>query len=953
MLEDNENDYIVTRDLLSQIKGKSFELVWITNHDTASEAMRRNDYDIYLFKYQFFQQNGLKLLNEVALNSDKAPIILLGESELAVEAMKAGAMDYLVKDQIDPPLLERSIRYVIDRTQTLKALRESQLRLESVLSSLKDVVWSVRATTFETLYISPAAETIYGRSVSEFFENPRLWFEVVHPDDRERVWSLSQVLLQVGSKDLEYRIIRPDGEVRWIHDRGRLAHNASCGGLRIDGIATDITSRKLAEEEKQKFISLVENSSDFIAMSSIEGKLLFVNEAGFKLVGLDNLEEALSKNIAEYFPADAFQQFCEMTMPKLMTIGRSEGEGQLRHFKTGKSIDVQRSCFAIRHPQTDEFMCFATVQRDITERNQAQKQLQLLESAVKHATESIVITTANLDLPGPEITFVNPAFTKITGYTATDAIGKTPRILQGPKTDRASLNQLRQCLSQGKLFSGETINYRKDGTEFYLEWHVAPISNARGEITHFVAVQRDITERKHVTEQLLHHAFNDALTSLPNRRLFMERLSQAAKIGRQRKNSMFAVLFIDLDGFKVINDSLGHAIGDQLLVTICRRLETCLRYRDTLARLGGDEFALLLEDIKDANDAIDLAERIQEKLKLPFNLSGQKVFATATIGIALSSTDYDRPEDLLRNADTAMYRAKLLGKARHAVFDPSMYTCAVARLQLDIALRWAIKRQELRLHYQPIMSLFNSKIIGFEALVRWQHPERGLVMPNEFISVAEETGLIIPIGQWVLQEACCQMRLWEQQFSPDSLLTVSVNLSAKQFSQPDLIEQVKQILQKTGLDAHRLKLEITESVVMDNAEAATMMLKQLQALGVQLSIDDFGTGYSSLSYLHRFPTNTLKIDRSFVSRTNSEQEKWEIVWTIITLAHNLGMTVIAEGIETAEQLDKLRMLKCEYGQGYFFSKPLEAKSVGAWIKNVQQINLNGRTNFLSASNVDN
>jgi predicted signal transduction protein with EAL and GGDEF domain len=363
-------------------------------------------------------------------------------------------------------------------------------------------------------------------------------------------------------------------------------------------------------------------------------------------------------------------------------------------------------------------------------------------------------------------------------------------------------------------------------------------------------------------------------------------------------------------------------IGDQLLVGIARRLELCLRPGDTVARVGGDEFTILLEGVKDEAEAITVAERIQKELTLPFYLSGREVFTTASIGIAPGSTDYALPEEVLRDSDTAMYRAKSLGKARHEVFDKEMHAVAMNLLQMETDLRGACEREEFFIQYQAIVSLDDFGVRGFEALVRWQHPERGVISPLDFIPVAEESGQVVAIGQWALKEACRQMHEWQEQFPSDPPLFISVNLSSRQFTEPNLIDQVKEILEETGLAARSLKLEITESVVMENIDTATEMLKQLRALGVQLSIDDFGTGYSSLSYLHRFPIDTLKVDRSFVMRMADNNENSEIVRTILMLAQNLGMDVVAEGVETREQLALLRKLGCEYGQGYLFSKPV-------------------------------
>ena len=441
-------------------------------------------------------------------------------------------------------------------------------------------------------------------------------------------------------------------------------------------------------------------------------------------------------------------------------------------------------------------------------------------------------------------------------------------------------------------------------------------------------LEQNVAERQKSEEKLKHNAFHDALTSLPNRAHFIKRLQQA--ISQAKWQAEFAVLFVDLDRFKLVNDSLGHMVGDKLLVAIAQRLKTCLRPEDVVARLGGDEFAILLEQIKDVSDAVQVAKRIQDVLALPFNLAGQEIFTSASVGIARSTAGYMQPEDLLRDADTAMYRAKALGKARYAVFDTAMHDQVVSLLKLETDLQQAIRRREFQIYYQPIVSLKTGKIISFEALVRWQHPGLGLLSPAEFISVAEETGAIIPMGYWLLQEACLQLHAWQFQY-PEKQLSISVNLSSRQFSHPCLIEHLRQILCVTGLNQGSLKLEITESTIMENSASATDMLAQLRELEIDLHMDDFGTGYSSLSYLHRFPVDILKIDRSFINELNSSKEKAEIVRTIVMLARNLCMQTTAEGIETAEQLAQLRSLQCDYGQGYFFSEPVDREAAAELI----------------------
>lgn len=436
---------------------------------------------------------------------------------------------------------------------------------------------------------------------------------------------------------------------------------------------------------------------------------------------------------------------------------------------------------------------------------------------------------------------------------------------------------------------------------------------------------RDITERRRAEKQLLHDAFHDSLTGLPNRALFLDHLKLAVNHSRRRRGYLFAVLFIDLDRFKVVNDSLGHMVGDELLIAIARRLEICLRDGDTIARLGGDEFTILLDGIADYSDAQRVAERVQEVLEQPFGLAGRELFVTASVGIKYSGDGDEQPEDILRDADTAMYCAKTLGKAQYQVFDAEMHTHALTLLQVESDLRRAMEREELHVNYQPIVSLESGRICGFEALVRWHHPERGLISPCDFIPIAEETGLIIQIDRWVLRQACLQMRKWQETLPVTRQMKISVNLSCKQFMQPTIVRQVMETLRETGLDPRSLKLEITESVMMERGDYAMSVLEQLSGAGIELSLDDFGTGYSSLSYIHRFPVTALKIDQSFIKRIGGEQNG-EIVRAVVALARNLGLEVVAEGIETVMQLDQLKALGCGQGQGYYFSEPVGEQS---------------------------
>ncbi len=440
-------------------------------------------------------------------------------------------------------------------------------------------------------------------------------------------------------------------------------------------------------------------------------------------------------------------------------------------------------------------------------------------------------------------------------------------------------------------------------------------------------LQKEINHSQKLQSKLLNIALHDSLTGLPNRVLFIRQLENALNRAKQESSYQFALLFLDCDRFKVINDSLGHLVGDELLVAIARRLQACLLPIHTLARLGGDEFGILLENITDINIAIQVAERILQQLSLAFKLSRYEVFMNASIGISWGNKDYERPEYLLRDADTAMYRAKAQGRAKYHVFNPTMHQEAIQLLDLENDLRRAVERQEFLVYYQPIVSLTTGRISGFEALVRWQHPNRGLVSPIEFIPVAEETGLINAINTWVLRSACHQLSIWQHHPVTPEPLTISVNLSARLFSQPNLVEQIDRIIYETKINSAYLELEITESVIMENTNAIKIILQQLKQRKIKLIMDDFGTGYSSLSYLHSFPLNALKIDKSFVKRMQENKENMGLVPAMIGIANSMGMSAIAEGVETQEQLAQLRSLNCNFAQGYLFSKPIAEELV--------------------------
>src|SRR5580692_2309776 len=572
-------------------------------------------------------------------------------------------------------------------------------------------------------------------------------------------------------------------------------------------------------------------------------------------------------------------------------------------------------------------------------RRQLEERDQLFQLISENAADMIAL----VDGDGRRL-YNSPAYLKVLGYSPEDL--KTTSSIEQIHPD--DLQRVVQAAEKARLSGrGEPMEYRirhKDGSWRTLESTASPIRDAKGQTDKLVIVNRDITERKRAEELLAHNAFHDGLTNLPNRALFLDRLQHALTLSKRHANYKFAVLLIDIDEFKIVNDSLGHTAGDELLIKIGQRLKDAVRRADTvsrprnngaldrpgnddtLARLGGDEFTILLDDIRDPIEAVRVAERVQADLATPFVVNQQEIVISASIGITASTTPHTQAEDLLRDADIAMYRAKRAGKARCEVSDTAMHESAVKRLRLETDLRKAFDQGEFRVFYQPIVSLQTGKITGFEALTRWQRPE-GIVPPIEFIAVAEEIGLIIPMNRQLRREACQQLQSWQSEFPANPPLTMSVNITPKEFAQPDLASEIGKTLAEIGFDPSCLQLEIIETIAMGDAEKSGQVLAQLKALGVRLSIDDFGTGYSSLSRLRRIPVDTLKIDRAFIMHMDSDPESHEIVRIIIMLAHNLGLKVVAEGTETEEHIKLLKLLKCEMSQGYNYSRPADAQAM--------------------------
>lgn len=852
--------------------------------------------------------------------------------------------------------------------QKEKIKRLAQLSLEVAAGA---VFWI--GPDARIVYANKAACRLLGYSREELLD---LSIHDINPDLNPQGWTQHWLTVkQQGELTFECRQRRKDGQIKPVKVR---VNYLECEGQEyqcafvwdITGCGANPDMREpesacgaLRASEALHRLTL-SNVTEAVFITDDTGTFTFICPNAQQLFGYCVEEVKALGNISKLLGENLFEWEQLETALAIENIER-----QVKN-KAGKEltvlVNVKRFSIA---GGTVLYSC-----RDITERRHAEDALYEERERFRLLVESVKDYAIFMLDPVGRVVSWNAGAERITGYLSSEIIGQHFSCFYPSEEieEEKPWKALRVATVAGRL-EEEGHRVRNDGSKFWADVAIAALRDQFGYLRGFSIVIRDTTERKRIQEQLWRAAFYDSLTGTPNRAQLTDRLWDAVETCQQRPDYRFAVLLVDLDRFKLVNDSLGHSIGDLLLIAFARRLLTCLGSGDTLARLGGDEFAILLEDIKDISDATGVAEQIHALLKSPFHLNGHEIFTTASIGIAFSertaenpdgtshsSLNYEWPQDLLRDADTAMYRAKALGRARYEVFNTGMHLRAVTRLQLETDLRRAIQenlefsilncesaensnckipQSKLLLHYQPVVSLQTGMIAGFEALVRWQHPTRGLVSPAEFIPIAEDTRLILPLGQWVLREACLQLRQWHEQFPTLNYLTVNVNLSSFQIAAPNLVEQIDNILLESGLDASCLKLEITESALMENAAAATEVLEELRARNIHLCVDDFGTGYSSLSYLQSLPVSTLKIDRSFVSRLSAEKQNSEIVRAIVMLAHHLKMGVVAEGVETEEQLLQLLSLQCDFGQGYFFSKPIDKQAAEALIASAPQFSL--------------
>ncbi|MDD3354199.1 EAL domain-containing protein [Zoogloea sp.] len=760
------------------------------------------------------------------------------------------------------------------------------------------------------------------------------WTLGVHPEDFEHCTGTYLSHLAVRTPfEMEYRLRRHDGVYRWIIDTGWPIYTPSGRYSGYIGSCIDITDRRLAEaaaqEREMRLSTLLSSMGEGVIMRDERGKVLMHNATAAEILGMTDAELenwTICGNQIVYLNEDGTPADLE-SIPPVKAL--SSGQAQARLLGIDRADGQRRWLWVNSVPLFEEEigrpLGVVTTLADITAHRSNEEQLRLALTVFRHSVEAIIVTDAQ-----QRILSVNKAFSEVTGYNVADAIGRTPRMLiHSGKHDASFYADMWQDIQAHGFWQGEVTDRRKDGSLYPAALSISAVRDHNGRISHYVAVFSDITERKATEARIAFLAQHDPLTGLPNRTLLHDRLDQALATAA-RMHGRIALMFLDLDRFKTINDSLGHMVGDRLLQGVAERLSGCVRDSDTVSRQGGDEFLIVLTNIHAPGDAARVAEKILARLEAPFEVDGHLLGTSFSIGIALYPEDGASVETLMKNADTAMYHAKESGRNTYRFFDELMNANALERLQLENVLRRALERQEFQLYYQPQVDLASGRIIGMEALLRWFSSELGSVSPAHFIPLAEECGLIVPIGEWVLEEACRQARTWQDRGFP--AVPVAVNLSAMQFRRDDIVATVRKALANSALDGQWLELELTESLLMQSGSNVEATLAALKTLGVRMSIDDFGTGYSSLAYLKRFPVDRLKIDQSFVRDVTDDPDDAAIVRAIIQMGRSLRLEVIAEGTESPEQMDFLRDEGCTAAQGYLFSPPLPADAISELLR---------------------
>lgn len=899
LIEDDEDDYLIVRDLLNEVRQLQYQLDWVSDYDEALAIIAQKEHDLYLVDYRLGAENGLDLIAHAQALGVTAPLILLtgqDRNDLDASALDKGAADYLVKGEFNSQLLVRSIRYALSRAHAHNALVNSEARYRQLFDTSPEAIFVVDQQSLAILAANQTTIELHGYTREELLRMTVA--DVLSPKERKR---LSTAIKQVLSTD------EPCNQGIWVH-RVKGGHDVMLetliqkieygGAPAFLAMARNVTetmrARREVELKNKSFHQVFTNSLDGQLLVNQHGSVLYANPTATRLLGTQRTPLVESYLARPYQPGKLY----EWSIPR----------------NDGSILEAEVQC---TQTQWDGEPVRLLSLRDICERKTAEKKMRLLQRSLEACCNGMVICDALAeDLP---IIYVNSAFERITGYCAEEALGRNCRFLQKDEHDQAGISKIHIGLALQEEVHVVLRNFRKDGTPFWNELYITPVPNEQGEITHYIGVQNDISQQKRYESELAYNATHDTLTGLPNRTLLEDRLIQGCQISSRYKRSL-AVLYIDLDGFKPINESLGHSVGDRLLIEVAQRINQQVRPGDTVARLDSDRFVIVLPDLAREEDVLLVSKRLIDNIGHAYLIDNAELHITASIGITLNDGTIEQPSQLIQQANMAMNKAKQQGHNNFQWYTNNLEQRINDRVNLRNEMQKALEAEEFQLYYQPQVDGRNGKIIGVEALLRWAHVDHGFISPAQFIPVAEQTGQIIPLSDWVLRTACRNARSLADKGWSD--LVMAVNVSPVQFRRANFVETVLTALKEANLPASLLELEITETVLLDNTEKAVYTLHALKDIGVQISIDDFGTGFSSLNYLKRLPVDKIKIDHTFIQEVISDRHDAAITRGIISMAHHLELKVIAEGVETEPQVAFLRKNRCDEFQGYYFAKPM-------------------------------
>lgn len=906
LVEDDEDDFLILRELLADVPDQHFRLDWVSSYDEGLTRALFGEHDVLLVDYRLGADSGLALISQLNAQGIKAPMILLtglADRELDERAIELGASDYLVKGEFSGLMLARSIRYARDRAQINTQLIDSEARYRVLFEANPEPMWVFDREDFRFTAVNEATVRMLGYSREELLgmsvldirsEEERVRFIERYPGLRDGntkgrmgVWSYlrkdgSQLHAEVHAHPFEYL--------------GRPAYLA----LVLD-ISAKYEAEAALEQKQQAFQQLLEDSRDALLVVDTQGVVHYANRSAEQLFRGRPAHSPIA------LPGGGAVRFdTDLTL----------ADGEII------ALEVQRSATEW-NGHAMELLSL----RDITRRKRQEEQLRLLKRGLEVSIDGVVIVDAmQTDLP---IIYANAAFSRLTGYPEEEIIGRNCRFLQGSDHEQPGLNEVRDAIAERRDVQVVVRNYRKNGSMFWNELYIAPVPDEEGVVRHFIGVQNDLTEQKQYEQELAHSASHDRLTGLVSRQILEDRLRQSGDLVH-RYNRKIAVLFVDLDSFKPINDSLGHMIGDQVLIQVARRLESAVRPGDTVARMGSDEFIVLLPDLAQEEDVIIVVDRIMDQVARPFDVEGVPLQLTCSIGITLSNDHANEdPLQLIQQADLAMYKAKQHGRNDYQWYTDDLTQRVHERLILRADLQQAIEQGQFELYYQPQIAVQGGGLCGCEALLRWKHPVRGMIPPDVFIPMAEATGQIIPLSEWVVKRACQDAVVLCSRLLPGA--AVAINVSPLHFQRSSFVSFIQRMLDDSGLDPRCLELEVTEGLLLNNIEEAINTLQELKDKGIKIAIDDFGTGFSSLNYLKRLPIDKVKIDKAFIDDVNDDSRDAAIVQSIISLAHNLQLAVIAEGVETEQQLAFLVRHDCDEIQGYLYARPMPFAELIEWI----------------------